>query len=476
MLIQKRYGFILTGLYLFIMSCANIIAPTGGPRDEKAPTITKRTLNDSSLNFKGGKINFDFNEFVKLQDVQNQLIITPFTKTKPKVTAHKHRVTVYLHDSLLEKNTTYHISMGNAIQDIHEGNSIQNLGFTFSTGPYFDSLTLQGSLIDAATGLPDTSSYIMLYPAQLPDSALMKQKPMYAQKTSQGIFRFENLPNRDFSIYALQDNNKNYQYDGNGERIAFYDQKVNPTDSTLNIQLYSFTELDSRDTARKKGLKTTPQKPTIKPDIKLNYTINIDSINKTKRTFDLNNPIKIQFFTSLKSLDITKIRLFHEDVFDASAVVKLDTSGKAIVLQTDWSQDATYTLKLMKGFTTDSSDKQALPAEFIFKTKKQSDYGFITVQCYRDEQAIIELMKADKVIAKQNALDTLVTFKLLLPDNYQIRVIHDANKNGKWDTGKFSVIKKQPELTEIIPNQLTIKANWENKVDIRKKANNKTKK
>ncbi len=476
MLIQKRYVITLTGLYLFMMSCANIIAPTGGPRDEKAPTITKRTLNDSSLNFKGGKINFDFNEFVKLQDVQNQLIITPFTKVKPKVTAHKRRVTVYLHDSLLEKNTTYHISMGNAIQDIHEGNSIQNLGFTFSTGPYFDSLSLQGSLIDAATGLPDTASYILLYPANLPDSAFMKQKPMYAQKTTQGLFRFENLPNRDFSIYALQENNKNYQYDGNGERIAFYDKKVNPIDSTLNIQLYSFTELDSRDTARKKGLKTTPQKPTEKPEVKLNYTVNIDSVNKTKRTFDLNNPIKIQFFTSLKSLDISKIRLFQDEVFDASAIANIDTSGKSILFQTDWAQDATYTLKLMKGFAFDSNGKQAMPSEYTFKTKKQSDYGFITVRCEQNENTIIELIKADKVIAQKKAVDSVVAFKLLLPDNYQLRVIHDENKNGKWDTGQFIGKKRQPELTEFIPNQITIKANWENNVDIRKRANNKRKK
>jgi hypothetical protein len=178
----------------------------------------------------------------------------------------------------------------------------------------------------------------------------------------------------------------------------------------------------------------------------------------------------------LKSIDVTKIRLFQGDVFDASAIAQIDTSGKAIVLQTDWAQDATYSLQLMKGYALDSSDKQALPSEFIFKTKKQSDYGFITVRCEQNENTIIELIKADKVIAQKKAVDSVVAFKLLLPDNYQLRVIHDENKNGKWDTGQFIGKKRQPELTEFIPNQITIKANWENNVDIRKKANNKRKK
>jgi hypothetical protein len=72
-------------------------------------------------------------------------------------------------------NTTYRMTMGNAIQDIHEGNSYKDLDFTFSTGPYFDSLTLQGICIDASTGMADTSAYILLYPADVPDSAFMKQ-------------------------------------------------------------------------------------------------------------------------------------------------------------------------------------------------------------------------------------------------------------------------------------------------------------
>jgi predicted DNA binding CopG/RHH family protein len=451
------------------------MAPTGGPRDEQAPEIKKQSLNDSSLNFKGGKIDIEFNEFVKLQDIQNQLNITPFTKAMPKVTVRKRRVTIHLHDSMLMPNTTYRMTMGNAIQDIHEGNSYKDLDFTFSTGPYFDSLTLQGICIDASTGMPDTSAYILLYPANVPDSAFMKQKPLYAQKTVQGAFRIEHLPNRDFRIFALQDNPRNYLYDAKGEHIAFYNSLVNPSDTSLYVQLYSFIETDSKDTASRKKMKTIGTSQTTKPETKISYTVNVDTSSKTKRSMDISQALKINCTNKLKDLDQAKIRLFQDDIFDANATITIDTSGKAILLQTEWIQDALYTLKLLKGFAKDSANMQTEAGEFSFRTKKQSDYGYITVLCEKAETNMIELLKGGKVIAQKRASDTSVAFNLLLPDTYQLRILHDKNNNGKWDTGQFFGEKKQPELTDFWPNEITIKANWENKVDLRSRKKGKLK-
>jgi predicted DNA binding CopG/RHH family protein len=430
------------------------MAPTGGPRDEKAPEIKKQSLNDSSLNFKGGKIDIEFNEFVKLQDIQNQLNITPFTKAMPKVTVRKRRVTIHLHDSMLMPNTTYRMTMGNAIQDIHEGNSYKDLDFTFSTGPYFDSLTLQGICIDASTGMPDTSAYILLYPADAPDSAFMKQKPLYAQKTVQGAFRM---------------------YDAKGEHIAFYNSPVNPSDTSLYVQLYSFVETDSKDTASRKKMKTIGTSQTTKPETKISYTVNVDTSSKTKRSMDISQALKINCTNKLKDLDQAKIRLFQDDIFDANATITIDTSGKAILLQTEWIQDALYTLKLLKGFAKDSANMQTEAGEFSFRTKKQSDYGYITVLCEKAETDMIELLKGGKVIAQKRASDTSVAFNLLLPDTYQLRILHDKNNNGKWDTGQFFGEKKQPELTDFWPNEITIKANWENKVELRSRKKGKLK-
>ena len=113
------------------MSCANVMAPTGGDKDTQAPVLRSRSVPDSTRNFTGGNIVFEFDEFVQLKDVASQLVITPLVKAQPSVSAHKRKVTVTIHDTLLLPNTTYQIQFGSMIQDIHEGNPVQNLNQTF---------------------------------------------------------------------------------------------------------------------------------------------------------------------------------------------------------------------------------------------------------------------------------------------------------------------------------------------------------
>ncbi|VAW25435.1 hypothetical protein MNBD_BACTEROID04-1328 [hydrothermal vent metagenome] len=53
-----------------------------------------------------------------------------------------------------------------------------------------------------------------------------------------------------------------------------------------------------------------------------------------------------------------------------------------------------------------------------------------------------------------------VSFNLLPPNQYLIRVTLDENNNGTWDTGNF-LDKKQPEVVKYFENVITIRANWE---------------
>ena len=107
------------------------MAPTGGAKDEKPPTLKKISIPDSSLLFKGGKIQFEFDEFLQLKDLSSQLVITPMLPTNPKVTIHKKKLTINLPDSLLLPITTFKFSFGIAVQDLHEENLLTPLIYTF---------------------------------------------------------------------------------------------------------------------------------------------------------------------------------------------------------------------------------------------------------------------------------------------------------------------------------------------------------
>lgn len=450
-------------------SCANIMAPTGGERDAKAPVLRSRSLPDSALHFKGGVIELTFDEFIQLKDAANQITITPLLNKPPKYSTHKRTVRIEIADSLLQDNTTYHILTGNAIQDLHEGNAYPNLNITFSTGAWFDSLRLQGKVLDAETGMPDTASWVVLYPESAPDSAILTLKPMYAIRSQQGRFQFENLPNRAFRIFALKDVNTNLRFDAPGERIGFQTDFVVPGDSTKTYVLRTFAEdLQKPDTAskksglQKKGSVSAP--PASGPPT---YSILTDTSDLKKRSLDLNEGLVLQFNQPIL-LDPTRIRLYQDEILDASALVQLDSTRQSIRIQTDWQQDAVYTCKLLNGFAQDSQKRSAINREFKFRTKRKSDYGFLTLLCDIKKAHRVQLMQNQKIVRERNMSDSTLSFQLLTPGSYTLRILHDVNENGRWDTGSFQN-KQQPEEMELIPGEILIKANWEQKLTIRPK-------
>ena len=62
-------------ILLFVASCAQIVAPSGGKRDMTPPKVTKYTPDSAQLNFNPKKIELEFDEYVQLKDLNNQLII-----------------------------------------------------------------------------------------------------------------------------------------------------------------------------------------------------------------------------------------------------------------------------------------------------------------------------------------------------------------------------------------------------------------
>jgi hypothetical protein len=56
---------------------------------------------------------------------------------------------------------------------------------------------------------------------------------------------------------------------------------------------------------------------------------------------------------------------------------------------------------------------------------------------------------------------------LFLPGEYDLRILYDENKNGVWDAGDFFGKHRQPEKVTPLSRKLTVKANWDNLVDIK---------
>ncbi len=495
----NRTGFLyLLLLYIFLEGCANITAPTGGKRDTIPPKLVSIKPLDSIKNTKPNKIEMHFNEYIVVSDAFKEVQISPMLSIPLTVIGINKKVTVKIPDTLLEDNTTYRIDFGNAIKDLHEGNPFKHYVYSFSTGSYFDSLTLSGSVIDAATGIPDTLGFVQLYYATTTDSEFVRHKPKYVTKIDgNGSFLFKGLPKKDFKMYVLKETNNNFIYDAIGEKIAFYNKTVSSGD-TISDPILLRTFIENIDTATKKKTDSVENKggrfnksKQNTQEISLSYFVNLDTNDIKRRTFnimhlDTLNNINILFNASAL-INKDKISLYTinaEDTMKTNFTFTNDTLHSNLFhITSTWLENTVYILKLVKGFAKDTSGKDVAPSKYVFRTFSDEDYGKINVHLpliYNKNKYVLQIEADKDTIYQRPISDTIINLVHLKPAKYSFRIIVDDNGNGKWDTGDLFA-KIQPEV--VIPGNeiVNLKAGWENNMDFevlkkRKSDNKKDKK
>lgn len=468
--------FFLTAL--LVVGCANIVPPSGGNKDTKPPKLLAISPADSQLSNRVSKIEMSFNEYIELNNPATEVQISPLLTLPMSVTAVGKKVTIRLTDSLLQPNTTYRISTNNAIKDMHEGNPFPRYTYTFSTGPYFDSLNLDGIVYDAASGMPDTGTFILLYDAKLSDSVVVKQKPSYVTKvTDGGKFSFKGLPYKRFHIYALHDANGNLVYDGKGEMIGFIDSTVAPVSEVVSsIVLKSFKE-EIIDTNVLKKDKPKMAEATDRGGVKavkrevVQYSVEADTSNINKRTVDVNKPLKLVFVKHPDTINKNKIFVTRDSAgidIEVPFAIKTDTAKKQeVLIDILWKEDAVYTVRFMKAFAKDSIGNDALPSKYTFRTKYDEDYGVLDIRLpekYKDRKYLLLINNGEDTIYFKPIADTMVKMRKISPANYSMRIIVDENKNGKWDTGDLFE-KRQPENVIPYKEGIPMKAGWDMTID-----------
>ncbi|MEO6327426.1 MAG: Ig-like domain-containing domain, partial [Ginsengibacter sp.] len=206
--------------------CAQIISPTGGKRDSIPPVLIEARPQLRATNFTGNRITLNFDEYILLDQLRENLLVSPTPKNDPYVDFKLKTVTIKLRDTL-EPNTTYTINLGNALRDNNENNILRNFSYVFSTGPTIDSLEFSGKIQLAETGKSDSTLQAFLY-KNPGDSAVYKQKPRYIAKLdSAGNFFFKNLSPGTYQLYALKDGDGSKTYNSKLEMFAFADSAVN---------------------------------------------------------------------------------------------------------------------------------------------------------------------------------------------------------------------------------------------------------
>ena len=248
-------GLLLTAF--LAQRCANAVAPTGGPKDTTPPVVVAAVPENQSTHFIGKKIEITFDEFITLENANQNVMISPPLKEKLDIKLKNKTVVVKFKENLVP-NTTYTINFGSAIKDLHEGNPFKDYVYSFSTGDHIDTLSITGKVVDAETMKPIENVYVGLYAADRDnlDSLPMTTAPNYISKTDkEGQFSLNGLADKSYLVFALKDANANLCFDLPNESAAFLDTLVTPSDSTLKpITLRMFTEVDSTQVLLEKKL------------------------------------------------------------------------------------------------------------------------------------------------------------------------------------------------------------------------------
>jgi hypothetical protein len=223
--------FIAT-LAILLARCANIVSPEGGPRDKTPPVVEKCEPANPSVNFQGKTIRITFDEFVNVDDGLNKILISPPLKDEPDYHLRNKTLVIDFRDTL-KPLTTYTIDFGKSITDITENNILPDFYYTFSTGPYLDSLEITGNVYNAFTNQPIPDAFVMLYLDNndtIPfDSLPMRVKPRYVTRSEpNGEFIFRHLADGTFRLFALQDKSGDMLFNQPSEMIAYLDTLVHP--------------------------------------------------------------------------------------------------------------------------------------------------------------------------------------------------------------------------------------------------------
>ncbi len=235
----------VVSIAFLLEGCANVGSLKGGAKDTTPPQIVKeKSTPNLQTNFKKQPIILTFNEWVKMDDAFNQIVVSPPLNERPEVVLKGKKLYFdFAKDEVLRENATYTISFGDAIKDITESNPAKSLRFVFSTGATIDSLVVSGKVVDAVTGLATEGVVLMLYD-NLSDTVVKKLKPFYFGKTDkEGFAKIENVRPGTFKVFALKDVDLNYLFNQESEKIGF------PNDNL--IVSASNKEFMKRDTASK---------------------------------------------------------------------------------------------------------------------------------------------------------------------------------------------------------------------------------
>jgi Bacterial Ig-like domain len=228
----------LVAAAVLLASCAKIEPPPGGPPDPTPPRlVATRPDSFAVVPQFSGSVEFRFDEVISeggspnlgtgTGDLERLIILSPTTRV-PKVEWHRDRITVHPAEGW-RRNRVYRVELLPGVTDLHRNRSVIGRVITFSTGAPLPSAKLEGIVVDWSSARPAAAALVdaILLPDSLPYRALTD---------SSGKFAMGPVPDGEYLVRGVLDENHNLQADG---REAFDSVRVKRGTSAVG-ELWAF--------------------------------------------------------------------------------------------------------------------------------------------------------------------------------------------------------------------------------------------
>lgn len=307
---MKQALFLFGIILVFLNACSQYAAPIGGKKDTLAPVLVKSTPINKQKNFKGKEIEIFFNEYIRVENPNQKILITPEPETPFKARIKPTSLRL-VYEKPFKDSTTYTFNFTDTVKDVTENNPALSLKLVFSTGSTIDSLRVGGKITDIQTGQPTLNTLVGLY---IPNDTLTptKTKPYYFTRTdTSGVFLLENVKDGRYKVFAFDDKNLNLILNPGPEKAAFLKGELDlkADVDTLKFELFSFYNTPPRSVRTQQMVSTYTY--VFDRGIE-NYTVHFnnpeDSIPSTFKS-----PTELTFYNAKATTDTIRVQITVTD-------------------------------------------------------------------------------------------------------------------------------------------------------------------
>lgn len=455
----KKFKIVLFGFFL-LYGCANQLPPGGGEIDKIPPVISETYPIEGTTNFNEEYIELTFSEYVDKRTVQEALFFAPSIGNDTEFSWSGTTVRVYF-NSELKKNTTYTVSIGSDVKDLHNSNKMESpFSLVFSTGPKISKGKINGIVFSNDAENVFVFGYKM--GNKMPD--IDSVKPDYiSQVGTNGKYSFAGLAEGKYLVISIIDKIRNQVFDKDEDLYNLSWKPVELENDSVEINNVDFILMKEKQLVKEIiDSSKVAEKDTIPPALKsLTTKYEGNKIDFDTPEFSLvfsEKVISDSLNSFLKISDLKKNNYTYTIATTDS--IKYDVSFAKVKPKTE------FIVKINLNSILDlSGNKKDTTITKTISAMNDLDFDTIAGKVEVDEgngypiKIILTDTKSKNQLNSANVEADKFKLTKILAGKYFLYSFIDKDSNSVYTNGKLSPLVYSEKFI-LYPDTLKIKSRW----------------